>query len=165
MADPFIGEIRLVSWNYPPRGWAFCDGATLSISTNQALFALIGTTYGGDGRTTFKLPDFRGRVPVSAAPNTPIGTAAGEETHALSVAETPPHTHTLQGTANAGGNLLAPNAWLGPIAKGYAASPAQSNLIPGSVSQAGSTTPHENRQPYLCLSFAIALNGIFPSRS
>ena len=168
MAEPFIGEIKMAAWNYPPRGWAFCNGAILSIATNQALFALLGTTYGGDGVRTFALPDLRGRVPMSVAPSSPIGVASGEELHVLSLAETPQHTHVAQATATTGtAQQFNAGDWLGAFPNGYGALPdsGQSNLDPSDVTSVGNGAAHENRQPFLCINFIIALVGIFPPRN
>jgi microcystin-dependent protein len=162
MAEPFLGEIRPFAFGVVPRGWLACEGQTLPIQQNAALFSLLGVTYGGDGRTTFKLPDLRGRVPVGAG-NIPLGTAAGETAHALNTNETPAHTHQVQ-AASAAGTLstLQGNYWAG--AMNYA-SAADSSMAPGTISASGGSLPHENMQPYAALSFCIATSGIFPSRN
>jgi microcystin-dependent protein len=169
--DPFLGEIKLISWNYPPRNWAFCDGATMSIATNQALFALLGTTYGGDGIRTFALPDLRGRTPVGQGPASTIGTVAGEALHQLTNAEVPAHTHPVFAAQAAGTTDTNPSSggdWLSGLPNGYAP-PGNAGqlgaLDPSVITPTGQNLPHENRQPFLCLNYMIALAGIFPSRS
>jgi microcystin-dependent protein len=170
MADPFLSEIRIVGFNFAPRGWAFCDGQLLPINQNQALYALLGTMYGGDGRTTFALPDMRGRTPLhfGQGPGLSqrlIGSKAGTENHTLSVDEIPEHNHTLNASSQVGNTNL-------PGGNVMAATPAQiyrnpTNLIPldsGSLTSSGSGGSHNNMQPYLTLSFCIALQGVFPSR-
>lgn len=171
MGDPYLGEIKLFSFDWAPRGWAMCNGQLLPINQNQALFSLLGTTYGGDGRTTFALPDFRSRVPRHFLPNTyPLGAAGGEAAHTLTVAELADHVHPAQGTsdpatvATPGGNLLAA---VDPTTFGSAYQ-GGSNLVamaPQALTNAGGSQPHENRQPYLCLNFCIALVGVFPSQN
>jgi microcystin-dependent protein len=165
MGTPYMSEIRIMSFNFPPKGWAACDGQLLPINQNQALFALLGTTYGGDGRTTFALPDLRGRAPIHFGSGFVLGQKAGEQTHTLTALEQPVHTHIAQGTTtNAdaptpGGNLLgAANNMYGPAGN-------LTTLDPTSVSSVGGGQPHQNMQPYLALEFCIALQGIFPSRT
>lgn len=168
MAEPFMGEIKLGGWNFAPRYWAFCNGATVGISMNQALFALLGTTYGGDGRTTFKLPDLRGRVAMNAGPVNPLGAQGGEATHTLVSAELPVHVHQLKATAATGTSAsVLTTPWLGgtPLAYGaYPGTPA-ATMKASVISQAGAGAAHENRQPYQCLNYVIALSGIFPPRN
>ena len=166
MADAFIGEIKLVSFTFAPRGWAFCNGQLLPININQALFSLLGTTYGGDGRTNFALPDLRDRVPLHVSASLPLGLAGGEAQHALTAAEMPAHTH--RATARAGnGDAPSPagRAWgLEPAAQSYTADVSSTAAMP-SVRGAGASQPHENRPPHTVLNFIIALQGIFPSRN
>jgi microcystin-dependent protein len=166
MADPFLSEIRVMSFNFPPRTWAFCNGQLLPINQNQALFSLLGTTYGGNGQTNFALPDLRGRVAIHRGAVHTLGERAGEQAHTLSIAELPTHTHVLNASPQGGnqpvpaGNVMAstaPNAHYGP-AKG------QVLLNPGSVTNVGGSQAHLNMQPFLALSFCIALIGIFPSQ-
>jgi microcystin-dependent protein len=167
MADPFIGEIKIIGFNYPPRGWAFCNGQLLPINQNQALFSLLGTTYGGNGSTTFALPDLRGRVPVHVGSGYTQGQRSGEETHTLTPAEMPTHQHTL-GASNATATFdeAAGAVFAGGGASRFApAGTANTALDPRVVQAVGGSQPHENRQPYLVLNFAIALTGIFPSRT
>jgi microcystin-dependent protein len=166
MSEPFIGELRIMSFNFPPKGWAACDGALLQINQNQALFSLFGTAYGGDGRTTFGLPNLQNRIAVhNDQQQYNAGQVGGEPTHTLNGNEMPaPHTHTAQGTSaaatstSASGNVLA-NA----TANMYAKSPSQP-IAPASLSPAGGA-PHDNMSPYLALNVCVALVGIFPSRN
>ena len=173
MTDQYVGEIRMFGFSFAPAGWAQCNGQILPINQNQALFSLLGTTYGGNGVTTFALPDLQGRAPVDAGTATTgttyfIGQEGGSEGVALTTAQIPPHTHgwrvcSAPGTADLekGGD---PNE---PIATGYTAfnaGPATSALAAGSTSQAGGGVPHQNMAPYLVINFCIALQGIFPPR-
>lgn len=166
MAEPFIGEIRAMSFNFPPKGWAFCNGQELPINQNQALFSLLGTTFGGDGQTTFALPDLRGRVPIHAGSGHVPGERAGEQSHTLSNAEMPAHTHVATATSATAdtpvptGNLLATAS--GEI---YADPASLTPLNPGTIGNAGGSQPHQNMQPFLTITFCIALLGIFPSRN
>jgi len=167
VAEPFLSEIRLFTFNFAPRGWATCDGQVLPINQNQALFSLLGTTYGGNGQTTFALPDLRGRTPIHVAGAHPLGQPGGEQAHTLTQAETPAHTHVLSGTANNGsalipaGNLLAAT----PNQLYHGADNSQTTMASESVARVGGSQPHDNMQPYLTVSFCIALLGIFPSRN
>lgn len=170
MSEPFLAEIRIVGFNFAPRGWAFCDGQILPINQNQSLYSLLGTTYGGDGRTSFGLPDLRGRTPIHVGASNGVshtlGQKSGEETHTLNTTEIPSHDHTLRasndpGNQNApGGNVLA-NA--GTNIYGDAINAL--TLNPGTVSSTGGNQAHENMQPYLALNYCIALQGLFPSRN
>jgi microcystin-dependent protein len=173
MADPFLGELKLAAFNFAPLGWAFCDGQLLPISQNTALFALLGTTYGGDGQTTFALPDLRGRVPVhagfSGSGNVSLGEQGGAEAVTLTTSQLPSHTHTLSGSSDLA-NASAPGGAL-PAAKPRGGisryAPAGSNTVmaPASVAIAGGSQPHNNMQPHLVLSWLISVEGIFPSRN
>jgi microcystin-dependent protein len=160
--EPFIGEIKIVSFNFPPQGWAFCDGQELSIAQNQALYALLGVTYGGNGTTTFGLPDFRGRVPLHFGAGISQGSTGGEAMHTLQPVEMPAHTHAVS-ASNAAANVPLPtgNTWA-LMTGGYAAEP-DATMNAAALGSTGGQ-PHENRQPYLVLNFVIALVGIFPSR-
>lgn len=164
MAEPFLSEIRLFSFNFAPKGWALCNGQLLPINQNQALFSLLGTTYGGDGRVNFALPNLQGRVPIHMSSGHTLGESAGEQNHTLSLAEIPQHTHSANASpANAdapvpGNNLLASANNL------YAAPANLTSLLPASVGNAGGSQAHLNMQPFLTINFCIALQGIFPSR-
>jgi microcystin-dependent protein len=171
MSEPFLAEIRMVGFNFAPRGWALCDGQILPINQNQALYSLLGTTYGGDGRTTFALPDLRGRVPIHADDSHPQGQRGGEEAHVLSAAEMPAHRHSLRGSSgdatqvSPAGGTFAGTAGAGtPEAPFYAGSPGAA-FASGSISNAGGGQSHDNMQPFLAVNFAIALQGLFPSRN
>lgn len=178
MSEPFLAEIKIVGFGYAPRGWALCDGQILPINQNQALFSLIGSTYGGDGRTSFALPDLRGRVPIHVGTtnngdNHPLGQRGGEEGHTLSVTEIPAHRHTLQGSSQAAtqasplNGVFAATAGDGTPGSPFYGSLAAGNaaFASGTVSQTGGGQSHQNMQPFLALNFAIALQGIFPSPS
>jgi microcystin-dependent protein len=170
MSEPFIGEIKLVGFNFAPRGYALCNGQILSIAQNTALFALIGTTFGGNGQTTFALPNLQGRVPVhSGGGAISLGEQAGEEAHTLTLNEAPAHAHTVFASANQAtsaspaGTVLSTSPRFGK--RMYAPPPANVALAPSSVSPTGGSQPHDNMQPYLVINFVIALQGIFPSRN
>lgn len=167
MGTPFLGEIKIISWNFPPKGWAFCNGQLMQINQNQALFSILGTTYGGDGRVTFALPDLRGRVPIYTGPNfDTLGQKGGEEFHTLIQTEMPQHIHFLQANKNAGNKALPTNNFLANIStQAYGAASNLTTLDPSTVSATGGSQPHENRQPFLVLNFIIALQGVFPSRN
>lgn len=166
MAEPFLSEIRIMSFSFPPRGWALCNGQLMPINQNQALFALLGTTFGGNGQTDFALPDLRGRTPIHVGGGHTLGERGGEQAHTLNVNELPSHVHQMQATSKPGdaapivpaGNLLAQSRL--PL---YGQPNNLVALAPGTVPNAGGTQAHTNMQPYLTLSFCIALQGIFPS--
>jgi microcystin-dependent protein len=165
MSTPFLGEIKIISWNFPPKGWAFCNGQFLPINQNQALFSLFGTMYGGNGQTTFALPDLRGRAPLHFGEGITQGQAAGEVAHTITMSEMTAHNHIPQGSTNApnqggpGGNFWAANAG------SYSTAQPDSIMNPASISLVGGGQPHNNMQPYLVLNFVVALQGIFPSRN
>ncbi len=163
MAEPFLSEIRIMSFSYPPRGWALCNGQLLPINQNQALFALLGTTFGGNGQTTFALPDLRARTPIHVGAGHILGQAGGEAAHTLTLTELPAHTHTLEGTNENGAAANPSGAVLGAVNNVYHAPANPVTMSPGSVTTVGGSQPHDNMQPYLTLSFCIALQGIFPS--
>jgi microcystin-dependent protein len=166
MGTPFLAEIKIISWNFAPQGWAFCSGQFLPINQNQALFSILGTTYGGNGQTTFALPDFRGRAPLHRGSSNTLGTKAGQEFHTLTLAEMPAHTHFGQASNTTGDTISAAGNLLGNVAaKPYHDPTNLVALDPSSISNFGGSQPHENRQPTLVLNFIIALQGIFPSRN
>lgn len=166
MAEPFLSEIRIFSFNFAPRGWATCDGQLLPINQNQALFSLLGTTYGGDGRVNFALPDIRGRAQSHVGNGMSLGERAGEQAHTLSSAEMPQHTHNVAVSSVAtGGNADPTGRFLGGGNNVYHAPESATAMSPTTVSNVGGSQPHENRQPYLTLNFCIALQGIFPSQN
>ncbi|KQY90603.1 phage tail protein [Pelomonas sp. Root1444] len=168
MSDPFLGELKLLGFGYAPKGWAFCNGQLLPINQNQALFALLGTTYGGDGRVNFALPDLRGRAPAHVGSDIALGQRGGQENVTLQPGQLPAHTHTLSGTndfANAsvpGGALPAAKVRGGMNRYG----PAGNDTVMGAsaLGASGGGQPHPNMQPFAVLNWAIALQGIFPSR-
>jgi microcystin-dependent protein len=165
MAEPFLSEIRIMSFVFAPKGWALCNGQLLPINQNQALFSLLGTTFGGDGRVNFALPDLRGRVPIHVGSGHTLGERGGEQAHTLSIAELPTHTHVLQGTTNSGANAPSNSTVLAtsnPQAV-YIAPQAIQAMDPRVVGNTGGSQAHLNMQPFLTLSFCIALQGIFPS--
>ena len=165
MSEPFIGEIRMFSFNFPPRGWAFCNGQVLPINQNQALFSILGTTYGGNGQTTFALPNLQGRVPLHVGNGVDLGQATGEAAHTLIIQELPQHTH-VPVSGGAANTPTPTNALPGQNTSQafYSASP-NTTMNPADVMPAGGSQPHDNMSPYLTLSFCIALQGIFPSRN
>ena len=165
MAEPFLSEVRIMSFVFAPKGWALCNGQLLPINQNQGLFSLLGTTFGGDGRVNFALPDLRGRTPIHVGSGHTLGERGGEQAHTLSIAELPTHTHVLNGTSTDASqpiptaNLLARQAPANP----YIAPASLAAMIAGSVTNVGGSQAHLNMQPFLTLSFCIALQGIFPS--
>jgi microcystin-dependent protein len=167
MSDPFLGEIRIMSFNYAPRGWAFCNGQVLPINQNQALFSLFGTMYGGNGQTTFALPNLQGRAPIHVGSGFVQGQSAGEQSHTLTITELPSHGHTAQGTTSNADQPSPTGNLLGAANNMYASANAGNltPLEPTSISDVGGGQPHPNMQPYLTLSFCVALVGIFPSQS
>jgi len=165
MGTPYLGEIRVVSFNYPPKGWAFCDGQTLAITQNQALFALLGTTYGGDGIRTFALPNLQGRVPIHLGNGFVQGQIGGETAVTILQSTMPAHAHQARGVSTAA-NALSPsgNTWAASVDNPYSNIGAVA-MNAASVSQVVGGEPHDNLQPYLVLNYVIALQGIFPSRN
>jgi microcystin-dependent protein len=166
MSEPFLSEIKLVSFNFPPKGWALCNGQFLPINQNQALFALLGTTYGGNGQTTFALPNLRGRVPIHMGNGHALGEAAGSTSVTVNIQQLPTHIHLVQATNNAAtlddptGNVLGQaGGFL------YAAFQSAGTMGPQMVTSVGGSQPHNNMMPYLVLNFIIALQGIFPSQN
>ena len=165
MAEPFLSEIRIMSFGFPPKGWAFCDGQLLPINQNQALFALLGTTFGGDGRVNFGLPDLRGRVPIHVGSGHTLGDRGGEQAHTLSIAELPAHTHLLRASSSDGDTPVPASNILAASGATQVFGPAtdMTSLSPSSVTNLGGSQAPQNMQPFLTLSFCIALQGIFPS--
>lgn len=169
--DPFLGQIQMVGFNFAPRNWALCDGQLLSISQNTALFSLLGTTYGGDGRTTFGLPDLRGRVPLhpGSGPGLPtysLGQKGGAYTQTLTQAQMPSHTHQLRGVASAGNTVEPAGHVFGKSGEEiYSDAAPDTDLSTGAITNTGGSTTVNNMQPYLGVNFIIALQGIFPSQN
>lgn len=166
MATPFLGEIKICAFSFPPRGWALSNGQLLPINQNQALFSLFGTTYGGDGRVNFALPDLRGRMPIHMGSGHTLGERGGEQAHTLTIAELPTHTHVLMhSTTGANSDNPAANAPATTVTPIYG--PAQSlvAMSPASVANTGGSQAHLNMAPFLVLSFIVALQGIFPSQT
>ena len=167
MAEPFLSEIRIMSFGFAPKGWALCNGQLLPINQNQALFSLLGTTYGGDGRVNFGLPNLQGRVPIHTGSGFTLGQVGGEQAHTLSISEIPTHVHTLNGTSSAGTAIIAAGNLLGtnPSQQYQAPDANLTAMNPASIANVGGSQPHQNMQPYLVLNFSIALQGIFPSQT
>jgi microcystin-dependent protein len=164
MAEPFLSEIRIMSFDFAPKGWALCNGQLLPINQNQALFSLLGTTYGGDGRVNFALPDLRARTPIHEGNGHTLGERAGEDAHTLTLSEMPQHTHQVAASSVAsGGNNSPAGRFLGGAADAYAPASNLTTMRAGSVTNIGGSQAHSNDQPFLVLSFCIALQGIFPS--
>lgn len=167
MAEPFIGEIRLFSFGFIPKGWAPCNGQILPINSNQALYSVLGNKFGGDGISNFALPDLRGRTPVHMSENYPIATAGGEAQHVLTIQEIPAHTHQVYGDTTLA-TLPSPanNVW-GATGSGRPiyASAANTTMNEAAIGTTGSSQAHDNMQPYSVVSFCIALQGIYPSKS
>jgi microcystin-dependent protein len=164
MAEPFLSEIRIMSFNFAPKGWARCDGQLLPINQNQPLFALLGTTFGGDGRVNFALPDLRARVPLHVGAGHTLGERGGEQAHTVSVAEMPAHTHAFNVSTATGATASANSAVLAKAPAQAYGSPTQLvALAPSTSVQTGGSQAHLNMQPFLGLTFCIALQGIFPS--
>lgn len=172
MSEPFVGEIRMFAGNFAPRGWAFCDGQLLAVSQNDALFSLLGTIYGGDGRTTFGLPDLRGRIPIHAGQgpglsSRRLGAKGGAEKVTLTANQLPSHTHTFNAVRTPGTETAPPAS--GTLAQSvgydlYVPFGAPTNMASSTVSSIGGSSSHINEMPFLCINFIIALVGIYPSR-
>ena len=172
MSTPFLSEIRIMSFNFAPKGWAMCNGQLLPINQNQALFSLLGTTYGGDGRVNFALPNLQGRAAMHMGQGHVLGERAGEEAHTLAQSEMPAHIHPANGDAKAGDatafrpqNALPANAAPTLVYSAGGSGFQGVTMNPAMVTSTGGGQPHENRQPYLALNFCIALQGIFPSQN
>jgi microcystin-dependent protein len=167
MAEPFLGELRVFSFGFAPKGWALCDGQLLPINQNQALFSLLGTTYGGDGRVTFALPDLRGRVPIHVGATHTLGERSGEQAHTLAIGEVPAHTHVAKASSRPGNNVIPTgNVLASPLNQSYRAQDnSATSLHPATIGTVGGGQAHVNMQPFLTLSVCIALQGIYPSRN
>lgn len=164
MAEPFLSEIRIFSFNFPPKGWAFCNGQLLPINQNQALFALLGTTYGGDGQVNFALPNLRGQVPIHTGNGHTLGERAGSSSVTLNIQQLPQHLHFMQGTTQDANSPVPGGGLLAKANNMYQnANSGLTTLNPASVTNVGGSQPHNNMMPYLVLNFCIALQGIFPS--
>ena len=172
MSEPFVGEIRMFAGNFAPRSWAFCDGQLLAVSQNDALFSLLGTIYGGDGRTTFGLPDLRGRIPIHAGsgpglPPQQLGRKSGTEKETVTINQLPPHTHNMRASTAAGTQNNTDNNFLGasPNVRLFRPGTPNTDLDTASISNAGGSQSHSNLMPFLCVHFIVALFGIYPSRN
>jgi microcystin-dependent protein len=167
VSEPYIGEIRMFGGNFAPAGWAFCNGQLMPISENDALFTLIGTTYGGDGQETFALPDLRGRLPVHQGSGFALGQAGGVEEVTLTGNQLPIHNHSFLGSTDQGASTNPPTNVVAQMPGGsvYVQEGASAALNPGSVGTSGGSQPHTNFQPYLCISFIISLFGVFPTQT
>lgn len=166
MSEPFLAEIRIVGFNFAPRGWAFCDGQILPINQNQSLYSLLGTTYGGDGRTSFALPDMRGRTPIHVGNGHREGQKSGEESHTLLANEMPNHDHAFRASGADGTSVAPQGSFLARATVATYTPPASlvgMNAL--AVASVGGGQAHENMQPFLALNFCIALQGLFPSRN
>jgi len=167
MSEPFLGEIRAFSFNFPPKGWALCNGVLLPINQNQALFALIGTYYGGDGRTTFALPDLRGRTPThfGGVEGYAMGEQVGVESVSLNEFEMPTHFHQVSASAAASADQVAPtrSLWANSGHTAWSSDPPNVVMSGNAITTTAAAQPHENRSPFLVISYAIALQGVFPS--
>jgi microcystin-dependent protein len=163
MAEPFLGEVRLMSFEFAPKGWALCNGQLLPINQNQALFSLLGTTFGGDGRVNFALPDLRGRTPIHVGSGHTLGERGGEQAHTLSIAELPEHTHVFAASQGNANQPTPGNSMFGTSNNMYAAASNLTAIHPQTITNTGGSQAHLNMQPFLTINFCIALQGIFPS--
>ena len=165
MAEPFLAEIRIMSFNFAPKGWALCNGQFLPINQNQALFSLLGTTYGGNGQTTFALPNLQGRTPIHFGAGHTLGETGGEQSHTISIAELPVHTHIVNASSANGDQNFANGNVLAAAGNLYSGPGNLTTLNASSISNVGGSQAHLNMQPFLTLNFCIALQGIFPSQN
>ncbi|HVT19109.1 MAG TPA: tail fiber protein [Thermoanaerobaculia bacterium] len=169
MSEPFLSEIKIMSFGFPPKGWALCDGQLMPINQNQALFSLLGTTYGGDGRVNFGLPNLQGRTPMHMGQGHTLGERGGEQNHTLSISEIPTHVHTENASLETTNNLVDPvanNILASPAVQVYCSTATNlTSMLPATIANVGGSQPHPNMQPNLTLSFCIALTGIFPTQN
>ena len=167
MGTPFLGEIKIISWNFAPKGWALCNGQFLPINQNQALFSLLGTTYGGNGQTTFALPNFRGRVPVHQGAGHTMGEAAGTSAVTINIQQMPAHIHFCNVTNNAeiDANPVSTSRLSKSVANSFGQAGNATTMNNQIIGNVGGSQPHTNQQPYLVLNFIIALQGVFPSQN
>ena len=165
MSEPFLSEIKIVSFNFPPKGWALCNGQLLPINQNQALFALLGTVYGGNGQTNFALPNLRGRVPVHEGNGHTLGEAAGSTSVTINIQQLPTHTHVAQASSTNGNQPIVPNAVLAAANNLWNNPIGLTTISPQTVTSVGGSQPHNNMMPYLTLNWCIALQGVYPPRT
>jgi microcystin-dependent protein len=165
MSEPFLSEIKIMSFGFPPKGWALCNGQLLPINQNQALFSLLGTTYGGDGRVNFGLPNLQGMTPMHMGNSHTLGERGGEQAHTLSISKIPTHVHTANAQSAAGDSQFAANDLLAQAPNLYGPAANLTSLLPSTLANVGGSQAHLNMQPFLTLSLCIALQGIFPSQT
>jgi microcystin-dependent protein len=167
MSEPFLSEIKIMSFGFPPKGWALCNGQLMPINQNQALFSLLGTTYGGDGRVNFGLPDLQGKTPMHMGQSHVLGERGGEQNHTLTISELPTHVHVVNAAQQSNTTDSFPTGHIlgAPLGQLYTAPGNYTSLLPSTVANTGGSQPHPNMQPFLTLSFCIALQGIFPSQT
>ena len=165
MGTPYLSEIRIFSFSFPPKGWAFCNGQLLPINQNQALFALLGTTYGGDGQTNFALPNLQGRSPVHTGNGVTLGERGGESAVTLTTQQMPAHTHSVNANGTASGQSSPAGNYWGNGGQTIYSDSTNASMNPAAISTVGGSQPHNNLSPYLTLNFCIALQGIFPSQN
>jgi microcystin-dependent protein len=165
VGTPYLCEIRIMSFGFAPKGWALCNGQLLPINQNQALFSLVGTTYGGDGRVNFGLPNLQARTPLHMGSGFTLGQLGGEQAHTLSISELPTHVHTASASTVAGDSPIPVSNYLGEADNLYGAATNLTSMNPSTLAPVGGSQPHQNMQPFLVLSFCIALQGIFPSQT
>lgn len=166
MAEPYLSEIRIFSFGFPPKGWALCNGQIMPINQNQALFSLLGTTFGGDGRVNFALPNLQSRVPLHAGNGFTLGQSGGESAHTISIQELPVHTHTVMASSKSPDSISPENnTWASNTGFNIYANNIVDSMSSESIGRTGGSQAHENRPPFLTLNFCIALQGIFPTQS